>query len=171
LIIAKELLAGTLLVAIGGAVIALPVGLLTAIFLSEYAPGWLRDIIKPVLEVLAGIPTVVLGFFALNFVSRDVIQVLFPGTQIFNAASAAIVVGIMIIPLVSSLSEDAIASWASEMRPGQQSLEETARWWYRLLRHPHPSSAISRLSADVDRRWRWALPRTSPGIRWRVARQ
>lgn len=120
-----SLLAGTLLVAIGAAAVALPVGLLTAIFLSEYAPSWLRSVVKPVLEVLAGIPTVVLGFFALTFVSEDVIQVLFPGTKIFNAASAAIVVGIMIIPMVASLSEDAMAAVPYSLREGAYALGST----------------------------------------------
>ncbi len=119
------LVAGTLLVAIGAAIVALPVGLLTAIFLSEYAPSWLRSIVKPVLEVLAGIPTVVLGFFALTFVSQDIIQVIFPGTKVFNAVSAAIVVGIMIIPMVSSLSEDAMAAVPSSLREGAYALGAT----------------------------------------------
>ncbi len=71
--------------AAGGAIVALPAGLLTAIYLSEYAPPWLRSIVKPVLEVLAGIPTVVFGYFALTFVSPISSSVLFPGTQVFNA--------------------------------------------------------------------------------------
>lgn len=116
------LLGGTLLVALGAAIVALPVGLLTAIFLSEYAPAWLRGIAKPVLEVLAGIPTVVLGFFALTFVSDDIIQAIFPGTKIFNAASAAIVVGIMIIPMISSLSEDAMSAVPHSLREGAYAL-------------------------------------------------
>lgn len=116
------LLSGTVLIAAGGALIALPVGLLTAVFLSEYAPSWLRSMVKPVLEVLAGIPTVVFGFFALTFVSQEIVQRLFPGTQIFNAASAAIVVGIMIIPLVSSLSEDAMSAVPRSLREGAYAL-------------------------------------------------
>jgi phosphate transport system permease protein len=116
------LLSGTVLVAAGGAAIALPAGLLTAIFLSEYAPGWLRGIVKPVLEILAGVPTVVFGFFALTFVSQDVVQKIFPGTPIFNAASAAVVVGIMIIPLVSSLSEDAMSAVPQSLREGAYAL-------------------------------------------------
>jgi phosphate transport system permease protein len=112
------LLAGTLLVAAGGAIVALPIGLITAIFLSEYAPQWLRGIIKPVLEILAGIPTVVLGFFALTFLSPTIVQALFPSAKIFNAASAAIAVGIMIIPLVSSLSEDAMSAVPGRLREG-----------------------------------------------------
>ncbi|MCH7811996.1 MAG: phosphate ABC transporter permease subunit PstC [Chloroflexi bacterium] len=119
------LLGGTLLVALGAAVIALPTGLATAIFLSEYAPSWLRSIIKPTLEVLAGIPTVVLGFFALTFLSQDVIQVLFPGTKIFNAAAAAIAVGILIIPMVSSLSEDAMSAVPRSLREAAYALGST----------------------------------------------
>lgn len=119
------LVAGTLLVAGGAAVIALPVGLLTAVFLSEYAPSWLRSIVKPFLEVLAGIPTVVLGFFALTFVSQDIIMAIFPGTKIFNAASASIVVGIMIIPMVSSLSEDAMSAVPRSLREGAYALGST----------------------------------------------
>ncbi len=119
------LLSATLLVAAGAAVVALPVGLASAIFLSEYAPEWLRGIVKPILEVLAGIPTVVFGFFALTFVSQDIIQVLFPGTKIFNAASASIVVGIMIIPMVSSLSEDAMSAVPQSLREGAYALGST----------------------------------------------
>jgi phosphate transport system permease protein len=119
------LLAGTLLVAAGGAVVALPIGLVTAIFLSEYAPQWLRGIIKPVLEVLAGIPTVVLGFFALTFLSPTIVQALFPSAKIFSAASAAIAVGIMIIPLVSSLSEDPMSAVPHSLREGAHALGAT----------------------------------------------
>lgn len=119
------LLGGTLIVAAGAAVIALPTGLLTAVFLSEYAPGWLRGVVKPMLEILAGIPTVVLGFFALTFLSQDVIQVIFPGTKIFNAAAASIAVGIMIIPMVSSLSEDAMSAVPRSLREGAYALGAT----------------------------------------------
>lgn len=119
------LLAGTLLVALGAAVIALPLGLLTAIFLSEYAPEWLRGIVKPVLEILAGIPTVVLGFFALTFLSDDIVRALFPGTKIFNAASASIAVGIMIIPMISSLSEDAMSAVPTSLREAAYALGST----------------------------------------------
>ena len=101
------LLNGTLLIAAGSMLIALPVGLTSAIYLSEYSSPRVRAVIKPVLEVLAGIPTVVYGYFALTFVT-PIIRALFPGTGIFNAASGAIVVGIMIIPMVASLSEDAL---------------------------------------------------------------
>ena len=101
------LLNGTLLIAAGSMLIALPVGLTSAIYLSEYATPKVRGIIKPILEVLAGIPTVVYGYFALTFIT-PILRLLFPETGIFNAAAGAIVVGIMIIPMVASLSEDAL---------------------------------------------------------------
>jgi phosphate transport system permease protein len=119
------LLAGTLLISFLGALFAVPVGLLTAVFLSEYAPGWLRSIVKPVLEVLAGIPTVVLGFFALTFLARDIVQPLFGTSQIFSALAASIAVGIMIIPLISSLSEDAMAAVPRSLRDGAYALGAT----------------------------------------------
>ena len=109
------LLNGTVLIAIGASLVALPVGLLSAIYLSEYATARVRKIVKPVLEVLAGIPTVVYGYFALAFVT-PILRFFFPETGIFNAASAAIVVGIMIIPMVSSLSEDALSAVPRALR-------------------------------------------------------
>ncbi len=101
------LLSGTLLVTVISAVVALPVGLASAIFISEYAPDWVRKILKPGLELLAGVPTVVYGYFALTFVT-PLLQAFIPGLGVYNALSAGIVVGIMIIPMVASLSEDAL---------------------------------------------------------------
>jgi phosphate transport system permease protein len=118
------LLAGSFMVAGGAALIALPIGLLTAIFLSEYASQGLRKTLKPVLEILAGIPTVVYGYFALTFVT-PVIRTFFPETDVFNAASASIVVGIMIIPTVSSLSEDALRAVPRALREGAYGLGAT----------------------------------------------
>jgi phosphate transport system permease protein len=118
------LLSGTLLVAAFAAVFAVPIGLITAIFLSEYAPSWLRNIVKPLLEVLAGIPTVVLGFFALTFISPEIIRPL-TDAQVFNALAAAIAVGIMIIPLISSLSEDAMSAVPYSLREGAYALGAT----------------------------------------------
>jgi phosphate transport system permease protein len=118
------LLAGSLLVALGAALVALPIGLASAIYLSEYAPRRLRAFLKPTLEVLAGVPTVVYGFFALTFVT-PILQRIFPGTQIFNALSASIVVGIMIIPLVASLSEDAMSAVPRALREGAYALGAT----------------------------------------------
>lgn len=109
------LLSGTLLVALGAMLIALPVGLLAAIYLSEYAPERARRIIKPILEILAGIPTVVYGYFALLFIT-PLLQSIIPITEVFNAASASIAIGIMIIPLVSSLSEDAMTAVPRSLR-------------------------------------------------------
>jgi len=101
------LLSGTLLVTVISAVVALPVGLASAIFISEYASRWVRKILKPGLELLAGVPTVVYGYFALTFVT-PLLQTFVPGLGVYNALSGGIVVGIMIIPMVASLSEDAL---------------------------------------------------------------
>ena len=118
------LLNGTLLIAAGASLVALPVGLLSAIYLSEYATIKVRKIVKPVLEVLAGIPTVVYGYFALTFVT-PILRFFFPDTGIFNAASGAIVVGIMIIPMVSSLSEDALSAVPRALREAAYGLGAT----------------------------------------------
>ncbi len=118
------LLMGSLLVAAGAAVVALPIGLASAIYLSEYAHPRVRAVVKPALEVLAGVPTVVYGYFALTFVTPLLRQV-WPETEIFNGASAAIVMGIMIIPLVSSLSEDAMSAVPRALREGAYALGAT----------------------------------------------
>jgi phosphate transport system permease protein len=118
------LLTGSLLIAFLAAVVALPVGLSAAIYLSEYASDTVRKVLKPVLEVLAGIPTVVYGFFALTFVT-PIIRTVWPGTEVYNALSASIVVGIMIIPMVSSLSEDAMSAVPRSLREGAYALGAT----------------------------------------------
>jgi phosphate transport system permease protein len=118
------LLTGSLLIAAGAAVVALPLGLAAAIYLSEYAPVRARAILKPLLEVLAGVPTVVYGYFALTAVT-PVLQKIWPGTSVFNGMSAAIVMGIMIIPMVSSLSEDAMAAVPRSLREGAYALGAT----------------------------------------------
>lgn len=115
---------GTLLIALGASMIALPVGLLTAIYLSEYSSERLRQTVKPVLEILAGIPTVVYGYFAIMFVT-PIIRQIYPGANIFNALSASIVVGIMMLPMVSSLSEDAMRSVPRNLREGAYALGAT----------------------------------------------
>ncbi len=119
------LLTGTTLIVIGASLVALPVGLSCAIFLSEYASHRARSILKPVLEVLAGIPTVVYGFFALTFVT-PILQAVFPQTQVFNAASGAIVVGIMVLPMVASLCDDALRAVPESLREGAYSLGATS---------------------------------------------
>ena len=115
---------GTLLVAVLAAVVAVPVGLATAIFLSEYAPDRVRRVIKPALEILAGIPTIVYGYFALSFVT-PLLQKIMPDLLIFNALSAGIVMGLMIIPMVSSLSEDAMLAVPSSLRHAAYALGAT----------------------------------------------
>jgi len=109
------LVVGTVLVAVGAMVVALPLGLLAAIYLSEYASDRMRRILKPVLEILAGIPTVVYGYFALTFVT-PLLKQIFPQTQTFNALSASIVMGIMILPTVASISEDALSAVPRSLR-------------------------------------------------------
>ncbi len=115
---------GTLVITVGSALVAIPVGTATAIYLSEYADPDVRKYLKPTLEVLAGIPTIVYGFFALSFIT-PIIQRLFPQTGTFNAAAGAIVVGVMIIPMVSSLSEDAMSAVPDSLRNAAYGLGAT----------------------------------------------
>jgi phosphate transport system permease protein len=118
------LVAGTTLVSLIAMVVALPMGLLSAIYLSEYADPRVRRIVKPVLELLAGVPTVVYGYFALLFVT-PLLQQIIPGLAGFNALSPGIVMGIMILPLVSSLSEDAMRGVPRGLREGSYALGAT----------------------------------------------
>ena len=118
------LVSGTITIVIGAGLIALPIGIMTAIYLSEYASPKTRSTIKPTLEILAGIPTVVYGYFALTFIT-PLIRTVFPATQIFNSASASIVVGIMILPMVASLCDDAIRSVPTSLRQGGFSMGAT----------------------------------------------
>ena len=118
------LLSGTVMVTVIAALVALPIGLMTAIFLSEYAPEKIRKIIKPLLEILAGIPTVVYGYFALTFLTPQ-LQNIFDDLIIFNALSAGIVMGVMIIPMVSSLSEDAMIAVPRNLKDGAYALGAT----------------------------------------------
>jgi len=113
------LLWGTFVVAAGSSMIALPIGLLSAIYLSEYAPRTVRGMLKPTLELLAGIPTIVYGYLALLLVTPMLKRLLEPlGLEVatYNALSACIVVGVMIIPLVSSLSEDVLSAVPRALR-------------------------------------------------------
>lgn len=119
------LVAGTMMVVIGAAIVALPVGVASAVYLSEYASERTRNIIKPILEILAGIPTVVYGYFALTFITPS-IKIILPETQVFNAASAAIVVGIMVLPMIASLCDDALRSVPDSLRQGAYSLGATS---------------------------------------------
>lgn len=119
---------GTFAIAFGASCIALPIGLLSAIYLSEYAPRKLRGVLKPALELLAGIPTIVYGYLALLLVTPVLKAVFEPlGFRVpqFNALSACIVVGVMIIPLVSSLSEDVLSAVPSGLREAAYGLGAT----------------------------------------------
>jgi phosphate transport system permease protein len=118
------LVAGTVLVSALAMAFAVPAGLLSAIYLSEYAPARARRALKPVLEVLAGIPSVVYGYFALSFVT-PLLQRAVPGLAGFNALSAGLVMGVMILPTVSSLSEDALHGVPNGLREGSYALGAT----------------------------------------------
>ena len=118
------LMTGTLLVAMLAAAVAIPTGAGIAIYLSEYAPDKVRRIIKPALEVLAGIPTIVYGFFAVTFVTPQLQKVL-PDLLVFNALSAGLVMGLMILPMVSSLSEDAMLAVPRSLREAAYALGAT----------------------------------------------
>jgi len=118
------LVTGTLLASGIAMLVALPAGLMTAVYLSEYAPSTVRRAVKPILEILAGVPTVVYGYFALLFVT-PLLQSVVPGLAGFNALSPGIVMGIMILPLVSSLSEDALRSVPNGLREGAYALGAT----------------------------------------------
>ena len=115
------LITGTLLITIIAIAIALPLGLSIAIYLSEYASKELRGVVKPMLEILAAVPTVVYGYFALTVVT-PVLQLIIPGLAGFNAISPGIVMGIMIVPFVSSLSEDAMYAVPNAMREASLAL-------------------------------------------------
>jgi phosphate transport system permease protein len=118
------LVVGTMLVSAIAMLVALPMGLFAAIYLSEYAPSGVRRIVKPVLEILAGVPTVVYGYFALTFVT-PLLQRFFPTLSGFNALSPGLVMGLMILPLVSSLSEDAMRAVPRGLREGSFALGAT----------------------------------------------
>jgi len=118
------LISGTILTTFIAILVALPIGLSIAVYLNEYAPKKFREYIKPVLEILAAIPTVVYGYFALMVVT-PFLQTIFPSMAGFNAMSAGIVMGIMIIPMISSLSEDALFSVPRSLREASYGMGAT----------------------------------------------
>ena len=118
------LISGTILTTIIAISLSLPIGLTIAIYLSEYAPKKLKKIIKPLLEILAAVPTVVYGFFALMVVT-PFLQKLIPEMAGFNSLSAGIVMGIMIIPFISSLSEDALSAVPKSLREASYGMGAT----------------------------------------------
>lgn len=118
------LINATVLIAGISLLVAIPFGLGSAIYLAEFAPRRAREILKPTLEILAGIPTVVYGYFALLFIT-PIIRSILPQAQVFNALSAGIAMGIMIIPMVASLSEDAISAVPRSLHDGAAALGAT----------------------------------------------
>lgn len=121
------LVSGTLVITTIAVVVALPLGLGAGLYLSEYASPRARSLLKPTLEVLAGIPTVVFGFFALEFVTSVILIRIFPDIEVFNALSAGLVMGVMIIPMVASLSEDAMSAVPVGLRDGSYALGASRR--------------------------------------------
>ena len=119
------LVSGTLLVTGIAALVAIPIVLATATFLSEYAPDRVRRILKPILEILAGVPTVVYGYFALTFITPAIQDWMFPDMLVFNALSAGLVMGLMIVPMISSLSEDAMLAVPRSLREAAYALGAT----------------------------------------------
>jgi phosphate transport system permease protein len=113
---------GTLIITLVAMLLAAPVGLASAIFLSEYASPRIRKTVKPILEILAGIPSVVLGFFALTWVSPNVVQTIFTNAKGFSLLAAGIGVGILTIPLVASISEDAMRAVPLALREASYGL-------------------------------------------------
>jgi phosphate transport system permease protein len=123
------LLNGTLMIGFGSLVVGLPLGLLTAIYLAEYASARVRGVLKPTLEILAGIPTVVVGFFALQFITPSLLRPIFGEDRvfIFNAAAGSIAVGLMILPIIASISEDAMRAVPASLREAAYGLGSTRR--------------------------------------------
>jgi phosphate transport system permease protein len=123
------LLNGTALVVAGALVVGVPLGLATAIFLAEYAGPRVRTVLKPALEMLAGVPTVVVGYFALQFITPRILRPLFGVDRVFvfNAAAGAIAVGLMVIPIIASVSEDAMRAVPRSLREAAYGLGATRR--------------------------------------------
>lgn len=118
------LLTGTIISSVIAMLVAGPVGLMSAVYLSEFASDKVRRTVKPLLEILAGIPTIVYGFFAFTFVT-PLIRMVFPSVEATNILSPGIVMGVMIIPMIASLSEDAMSSVPNSMREGALALGAT----------------------------------------------
>ncbi len=139
------LLTGSLMITVGSAVVAVPLGLASAIYLAEYAKPWVRRVLKPILEILAGIPTIVYGYFALFHVT-PMLRSLFgvENIEVYNAASGALVVGIMTLPLVASLCDDAITAVPKSLREGGKALGSTN---YEVIRRIVLPGALSGIMA------------------------
>ena len=121
------LISSTLYIALIACLISFPLGLFSASYLSEFASRRTRKVIKPIMEILAGVPTVVFGYFALNWITPNIVQRFIPGSGVFNAISAGIAVGIMIIPTIASISDDALNAVPKSLRMGSLALGSTRR--------------------------------------------
>ncbi len=115
------LISGTMLIAFGALLFALPIGLGIAIYTSQYAQGWWQKILKPVLEILAGIPSVVYGYFAITQIT-PMLQFLFEDVEVFNAASASIVIAIMVLPTIASICDDSLRAVPKTVKDGAYAL-------------------------------------------------
>jgi phosphate transport system permease protein len=141
------LVSGTLLVAVIAMVIGTPLGLLSAILLAEYASPRVRSVVKPVLETIAGIPTIVLGFFAINYLAPEVLKAIFGDRiGIFSALSGGIVVGILITPLIASISEDAMRAVPRGLREGAYAMGATK---FEVVRKVVLPAAVSGIMASI----------------------
>lgn len=140
------LVISTLEVALIALIVAIPLGLLAAVYLSEYATPRTRNLVKPLLETIAGIPTIVLGFFALNVVTPIILKPLFSSIGTFNLLSAGIVVGLLVTPLIGSLSEDALRAVPRGLREGSFAMGATRFETVRKVIFP---AALSGIMASI----------------------
>jgi phosphate transport system permease protein len=120
-----EIVVGTLNVTLWGMLFGIPLGLGAAVYLSEYAHPRVRKVVKPVLEVLAGIPTVAIGFFAATFITPEIIQKIFTSSPIFTALAAGVGIGLMVVPIIASISEDAMRAVPGGLREGAYAMGAT----------------------------------------------
>jgi phosphate transport system permease protein len=142
------LVSGTLLVTVIALLIAIPLGLLAATLLAEYATPRVRTVVKPILETIAGIPTIVLGFFGLNFIAPEILRPLLGPENIgvFSALNGGIVVGILITPLIASISEDAMRAVPRGMREGAYAMGATK---FEVIRKVVFPAALSGIMASI----------------------
>ena len=140
------LVVSTLMIASIALAIGIPLGLLGAIYLAEYASPRTRTLVKPLLELIAGIPTIVLGFFAINFLAPNILKPLIPGIGTFSALAAGIVVGILVTPLIASLSEDAMRAVPRSLREGAFAMGATK---FEVIRRVVVPAALSGIMASI----------------------
>lgn len=140
------LVVSTVMIASIALAIGVPLGLLGAIYLAEYASPRTRTLVKPLLELIAGIPTIVLGFFAINFLAPNILKPLIPGIGTFSALAAGIVVGILVTPLIASLSEDAMRAVPRSLREGAFAMGATK---FEVIRRVVLPAALSGIMASI----------------------